>query len=260
MVVDFHKVKIGLFVTVAALCAMHSAAFAGSSPANTMTKRQYLESQNKEKVITPSERSCGMYLDQVDKIYKGARPKRQFRAFRLMYTRCTFYDPFIEETLRDMAEAREKAIGDDPIESSRALRNYKNIVRRHLVNLGVVNMALEIAKEDSRFGNPDFFREVRAMIIESLKGSFRDGSEPATAIEIVTMAEQDYIIANAGGKLLENELIKESGIYYYALDFEEEGTNKKFSIFLDVSTPMIVAQTRQQEAEKEQNLNVLGNP
>lgn len=258
MVIDFRNIASGALIAAATLYGLATPAFAG--PGDIMTKRQYLQSQNQEKIITPSERSCGLYLDQVDKIYKGNRPKNQFKGFRLMYSRCTFYDPFAEETLRNMAELREKAQGDDPVESSRALRSYKSTVRRHLVNLDVINMALEIAKEDSRFGDVDFLREVKSMITHSLKDTFRDGTEPAKAIEIVTVAEQNYIIANAGGKLIDSEMINESGIYYYALDFQSEENGEKFAIFLDVSTPMIVTKTRQEEAEKQQDLNVLGAP
>ena len=74
------------------------------------------------------------------------------------------------------------------------------------------------------------------------------------------MAEQDYIIASAGGELIDSELIEDDGLFYYALDFQEEGSNYKFSIFLDVTTPMTVIRRRQEEAEKQKQLNVFGSP
>lgn len=259
MAYNFHKILLGILILTLALSLPVSGASAGEAK-KFSSKREYMNWKNKNKKIPPSERSCGIYLEQVSLIYKGARPKNYFRNLRSMYARCTFYDPFSEDTLRNLAELYEKAIGDDPVEAPKALRTYKSLVQRHLANLAVVTMALDMAREDSRFGNPDLFQEVQSMIIESLKTTTRDGSEPSMAIEIITTGEQDYIVANSGGKLVDSELIEQNGVFYYALDFEDEENGEKFSMFLDVSTPMIVTRTRQQQAEKEERLNVKASP
>lgn len=258
MATRLHKTILGVMIFGMALTLSQIQAFA-DKPRFT-SKRDYLNSKKKDATIEPSERSCGLYLDQIENVYKGARPTNYFKSIRAMYARCTFYDPFSEDTLRTMAELREQAKGSDPVESAKALRSYKNIVRRHLANLDVVRMALQIAEEDARFGDVQFFREVRSMITESFKTSIQDGSEPSKAIDIVTMGEQDYIIANTDAKLLESEFIDDNGTFYYALDFEASEGKGKFSIFLNVTTPMRVIRARQKEAEKKQNLNVLGTP
>lgn len=259
MAYNFHKIVLGILILTLALSLPVSSASA-AEPKRFNSKREYINWKNKNKKIPPSERSCGIYLEQVALLYKGARPKNYFRSLRSMYARCTFYDPFSEDTLRSMAELYEKARSEDTAEASKALRSYKSLVQRHLLNLAVVTMALDMAREDSRFGNADLFEDVRSMIIESLKTTTRDGSEPSVAIEIITTGEQDYIVANAGGKLVESELIEENGIFFYALDFEDEETGERFSMFLDVSTPMIVTRTRQQQAEKEERMNVKPAP
>ncbi|MCB1592236.1 MAG: hypothetical protein KDI90_07270 [Alphaproteobacteria bacterium] len=263
MTTNLRNIALALFLVTTVLCAGALSANADSS--KIWTKRDRLKQEKLKQSATPSERACALYLDNMDKLYKGKSVdieiiEGRFKGLRKQYVRCTFYDPFSEPILKEMAALREEVLGSDPLQAAKAMKAYKNLVRRHLANLAVVQMALEIAREDSRFGSPEFYSDVRGFIRNSLRDKRHDGSEPSKAIEIMTMAEQDYIIASAGGELIDSELIEDDGLFYYALDFQEEGSNYKFSIFLDVTTPMTVIRRRQEEAEKQKQLNVFGSP
>lgn len=223
-----------------------------------LNKRDILKLKGYDKSLPASERSCGMYLDISESIYKGEKSKSHFLSLRNSYARCPFYDPYGEDTLRSMAEFREKVQGGDPVEGTKALRAYKSLLKNHIANLAVVEMAYKIAKEDTRFGSADFFREVKKLIVESLRDPFKDGTEPSRAIQIITMAEQDYVIRHAGGKLVKEELLEDSDKFYYVLDFVKEKARQEFTIYLDVSMPMIVMRTQQREAEKAQKMEALG--
>lgn len=202
-------------------------------------------------------RACKKYEESVEDHYidKGKR-ENNLLSLRIMYARCPYYDPYSENTLRVLIGLHEKAKGDDPKESLEALRGYKELLRKHTANLEVLQFALDVSKEDSRFGNQDFFRNMIKMLRQSIKSSVSDGTDPSRAIPIFTLSEQRYILSQIDGTLEKNEIIEQEGRVYSLYDFLDGSDHRRFTVFFDLTTPMAVMKTWQAEAEKREKLNL----
>ncbi|MCB1680835.1 MAG: hypothetical protein KDI61_08600 [Alphaproteobacteria bacterium] len=206
-------------------------------------------------VLPFSKVACMNYEEKVDAIYKGQHATNFMIPVRLLYTRCPYYDPYGDDTLREMLKLVEAAKGDDPMAAVDAMKDYKALVRKHLGNLDVVKMALQISKDDSRFGNPDFFRDVRKMITGSLEDVNHTGLDLNKPIQITTFAEQNYMVAKQKGRVENNEIVETGGAYYNIYDFI--GPDKKnFSLFLDITYPVLAMKNRKEEEEKKKKLNL----
>ncbi|QQS57961.1 MAG: hypothetical protein IPN28_03860 [Alphaproteobacteria bacterium] len=207
-------------------------------------------------VLPYSELACKNYEEKISYIYKGSRRSSTMGPLRVMYSRCPYYDPFGEETLRSMLKLSEMAKSKDPLEAINSIKDYKNLVRKHLANLSVVQMAMEISREDSRYGDPDFFREVKKMITESLTEKKGDGTELYRPVKITTMGEQDYIVSKQDGKVEKSEIIEANGIFYNIYDFVASDKKTRYSLFLDITTPMSAIKSRSEELEKSRKLDL----
>lgn len=207
-------------------------------------------------VIPYAKLACNNYEEAVKSIYDGARDAKFMGPVRVLYSRCPQYDPFGDDVLREMLVLSEKAKSNDPLEAANTMKEYKNLVRLHLANLAVVQMAWEISREDSRFGDPDFFREVKKMITGSLTEKNQTGTELNRSIKITTFAEQDYIVSKQEGKLEKSEIIEANGVFYNVCDFVAPDNKKRFTLFLDITTPMAVIKARNDELEKKKKLDL----
>ena len=122
--------------------------------------------------------------------------------------------------------------------------------------LGDVYKRQEISREDSRYGDPDFFREVKKMITESLTEKKGDGTELYRPVKITTMGEQDYIVSKQDGKVEKSEIIEANGIFYNIYDFVASDKKTRYSLFLDITTPMSAIKSRSKELEKSRKLDL----
>ncbi len=207
-------------------------------------------------VVPYSDLACKNYEKAVKNIYQGSRDSNFMGPVRLLYARCPYYDPYGEEVLREMLDLSEKAKSDDALMAVNKMKEYSNLVRKHLANLAVVQMAWEISRDDSRFGDPDFFKQVKKMITGSLTEKNVDGSELSRPIKITTLGEQDYIVSKQEGKVEKSEIVEANGIYYNIYDFVAPDNKTRHTLFLDITTPMSVIKNRNEEIEKNKKLNL----
>lgn len=119
-----------------------------------------------------------------------------------------------------------------------ALKAYNALVRDHLPNLDVLDLAYTYAKNNPTFGNAGFFAAVRKEIHKSIFDAFMDGRSAATAFEAMSMSEENYILARLGVEVLSTEVYEVGNKYYDVHEVRDQKTAEEYTLFIDVSAPL----------------------
>lgn len=177
-------------------------------------------------------------------------PQRfDFMRFRSLYSQTRQYDPIGEETLERMDRLSYTAASDkDPEKSGMALLEYQALVADHLAHLGVVMRAAALAREDKRFGNPEFFQWMREGLMQSVTIS-GDGRSLKGAYDVITLTEETMLLRALGYKL-ENTLPRHEGFVYYNMnEVQDLRTGEKLTLFVNTTYPMRFLEGKEKEKE-----------
>ena len=179
------------------------------------------------------------------------KPTRfDFMKFRILYSQTPQYDPIGEETLAELNEFAYIVVNDaDPERVKSALLAYRTVVSNHLAHIDVVLQALSLARQDKRFGKPEFFEWVREGLIRTvvISGS---GISLAKAYDIITLQEETILFQRLGVKPERGEPVKEGVTYYNMHDVVNLKNGRKYTIFVNTSVPM---RFLEKKAEYEKN-------
>ena len=109
--------------------------------------------------------------------------------------------------------------------------------------------ALSLARQDKRFGKPEFFEWVREGLIRTvvISGS---GISLAKAYDIITLQEETILFQRLGVKPERGEPVKEGVTYYNMHDGVNLKNGRKYTIFVNTSVPM---RFLEKKAEYEKN-------
>ncbi len=178
-----------------------------------------------------------------------------FMEFRAVYSETRQYDPIGEDTLARMDTLSYTVMTEKNTEKSgMALLEYRALVADHLAHLGVVMKALTLARQDKRFGNPDFFRWVKAGIMDTVMIS-GTGKSLREAYDVVTLPEETALLYTLNVKLLKADPRNEGMIWYNMDDVEDLRTKEHWTVFVNTTYPMRFLE-EQQQARSGPKLNI----
>ena len=196
------------------------------------------------------------YNDMARDALKNKPDRFDFMRFRSLYSRTRQYDPVGEKTLDRLNKFAYTALHHQyDFERESALNSYKELVSDHLANLAVVMQALSLAREDKRFGNPEFFEWVREGLVKTVVIS-GDGYTLRGAYDVITMQEEILLFNRLGFQQIDTQAVKEHLIYYNMHDVKDISTGKTRTVFVNTSIPMRYLEAVEEEAEQFYSLDI----
>ncbi len=170
-----------------------------------------------------------------------------FGTFRAYYAATDRYDPLAENTIRRMLVLSYRAQNEpDPEKRAKSLDEYGDLLAQHLANIEIVNQALVLARENRKFGDPEFLTWMRAGLMRSVLDS-GDGQSLGRAYNVVTLGEETLLLRELYGKALRTESAGEGAIYYNMHEVEDPATHKPYWVFVDTSRPMEYLERKKRE-------------
>ncbi len=206
------------------------------------------------------ERSDKAYEEALIKLSKASERylPTHIRGLRLVYTSTSFYTPFSEGLVDKMSKyAYAVDTSDDSAVVNKNLQEYRKILNKHIVNMGVLDFAITMAKVNAKFGSATYYEKIRDTIIDGLMPHELDGLAPERAFHIVTQNEELYILAKLGAEVRKSELYDVQGKYYNVYDvILEDGEFTQ--IFMNVTEPIKKSYIRQHVSEEEKTYTLPG--
>lgn len=189
------------------------------------------------------------YNQMVRDALKNKPPKFDFMQFRIYYSQTPQYDPMSEQALEEMNNYAFIVMNDeDPERVKSAMLAYKTVVTNHLANIDVVTQALSLAKDDKRFGNPEFFGWVKEGLIRTVMIS-GNGYTLKQAYDVITMQEEIILMGRLRLRPLSTVSRKEGVVYYNMHEVQNVDTGRTFTLFVNTTIPMKVIERREEEAQ-----------
>lgn len=227
---------------IAVLSAVLSVATIQSAKAQRLIDQPLIDTKNY--MDTP-------YYNKMARDALRDRPARfNFFQFRALYSRTRQYDPIGNKavnTINDLAYI--VAHDEDPERVETALFAYQTEVSNHLAHIDVVLLALSLAREDKRFGQPKFFEWMRDGLINTVVIS-GDGNSLAGSYDVITLSEEVILFNRLGLKRLATQPVEEGIIYYNMHDVEDLQTKQTRTVFVNTSIPMRhLEEVKQKEQE-----------
>lgn len=182
------------------------------------------------------------YRKEAQKALQKRRGDFQFSRMRDYYVQSSQYNPFADEIKDRLYEiSYEVSQRADPVESQPYLDEFDSIIKAHLANMNVILLAISLAEEDARYGDPEFYEWVmRGLLRELLRQG--DGDSFDQSYGIITTDEEVLLLQHLGVKILDTELIPYGSRYYNIHMAEDPKTGEKREIFIDVTMPLAKAE------------------
>lgn len=178
------------------------------------------------------------YNEMARDLLKTKSPYFDFMEFRSVYARTRQYDPMGDKTIGQMNDLAYLVMNqEDPERAQGALFAYQTLVSNHLAHIDVVMLALSLARQDKRFGKPEFFDWVKEGIINTVVIS-GDGLSLSGAYDVITLSEETVLFHRLGLKPYKTQSAKEGIVYYNMHDAIDVGTGEKRPVFVDTRIPM----------------------
>jgi hypothetical protein len=188
--------------------------------------------------VTPTVFAGVNYEDAADRAIDKRPPDFSFRFLRSMYMDSPQYEPEAADVNRQLINhAYTVQNSQDWIEIDENLAAFHTLIRDHLANIGAVEQALELSRQDERLGDPALYEWVREGLIRDLLKS-GNGRTPHGSYDIITMEEQDYLVAQLGFEVLSRETSHTGIKYYNMLEVGDPETGEEFTIFVDATYPL----------------------
>ncbi len=189
-------------------------------------------------VITKSYADTPYYNGMARNALKNKPARFDFMKFRVLYVRTRQYDPIGETALKTINDLAYIVIHDEnPERVAGALFAYQAEVAKHLAHIDVVMLALSLAREDKRFGHPEFFEWMRDGLIKTVLIS-GDGYTLNGAYDIITLSEEVILFNRLNFQKNETIPVKEGIVYYNMHDGEDMQSGRKRTVFVNTSIPM----------------------
>lgn len=162
-----------------------------------------------------------------------------FGIFRASYTQTKYYDPVSLRPSDRLLELSEMIVETNlTIEQAEsALAEYNKIIARHIANIGVLNVAINLAEEHKILGGAFHLRSIRNALFEEVKKS-GTGYSLANAYRVISPDEETMLLRYKNINILESKTVKEGFVYYNMHDVINRNTGKLETVFIDISIPM----------------------
>ena len=189
-------------------------------------------------------------------IYNGPAKRFSFTNFRRNYAQTRQYAPIAHDVVRALLDTaylvqNPKETGDEEI----ALRAYTSLLMDHLANLRVVEQALSLSLQDSRFGNVAALKRVRAGLLDNLLRS-GNGSSLRKAYDVITLEEEIALIRLLGLRTTDSHPRLEGIVHYTMHDVTAPETGEAFTVFINTSFPMHFLSAQASAVQQQLPLNI----
>lgn len=159
-------------------------------------------------------------------------------SLRAYYPKTEQFNPFAQDILDEMTEYGYIIdTSKDSMDVNRALIEYRRLLDLHMGNLDVVSFALTLSRVDVRFGDEVMLKNVRDILIEETMARGYDGKGPDTAYQIVTFAEESYILQGYRPQSRTTELYEVGGQYYNVHEIIDENGEYQ-QVYIDIGIPI----------------------
>ena len=207
-------------------------------------------------VITKSYADTPYYNKMVRNALKNKPARFDFMKLRILYARTRQYDPIGEAALKTINDFAYIVLHDeDPERAAGALFAYQAEVAKHLAHIDVVLLALSLAREDKRFGRPEFFEWMRDGLIKTVVIS-GDGYTLNGAYDVITLSEEVILFNRINFQKNETIPVREGIIHYNMHDGEDVQSGRKRTVFVNTSIPMKHLELLQLEQKKTFTLDI----
>ncbi len=173
-----------------------------------------------------------------------------FAFFRGYYSETPQYDPLAEQILKKIQDYAYVIKNDsDPYKRKEAQKKYTNLLLKHLANIDIVTQAYLLSKDDIRFGEHKFFSWLRRGLLESIKKS-GNGKSLMHAYDVITLGEETALLSALGIKVLKTIPAEQAQVYYNMHDVKDLRSGREYSIFVNITKPMLYLEDERYIKEK----------
>ncbi|MCK5374007.1 MAG: hypothetical protein KAJ40_01855 [Alphaproteobacteria bacterium] len=175
---------------------------------------------------------------------------------RHLYPLTPYYDPFGTNIIERMTHFAYIAdTSDNPKEINEALKEYRDLLCKHLANLDVVDYALTLSKAKPRYGDEVLLKAVRDALLEDVKGTKIRGKTPDSAYVIVTYGEEIVLLNNLDAKVEKSKIYEVNKKFYNVHDVVyKDGRHSQ--LYIDLTNPIYLYEKTQALREKENRISI----
>ncbi len=195
------------------------------------------------------------YNDTLRKLH--VEPKKladKINRLRGYYSTTKQYQPFARPVLDRLTEYALIVEEDkDQVAVNKALLSYRRLLNSHLVNLDVLSFAILMSRVDVRFGDKNFLKKVKGILVYSLLFSYEyKGKSPKNPYSIVSYGEETRILQEIGGTINQSKVYQVSNRFYNVHDITlKDGSY--LQIYMDVTAPIRSVLKNKALRKKEEN-------
>lgn len=219
--------------------------FSASSLADAITDRMV-------RINEANKKRCLEVLETFGKnTIEGLQLKADVLQYRSCYPYLDWYTPFSQDLVEKMtALAYGFDTETDATEKQKKLVEYKRFVKRHIADLAVVKLAITLSRGNPEYGNPKYYKNVKAYLQESILPPGREeGLYPENSYFVISYSEEEYVLSKIGGKLLKSEIYKVGEFYYNVHEIENKKTGNVKVYYVDMTLFMRLLNERQKIKE-----------
>ncbi|MCB1784368.1 MAG: hypothetical protein KDI13_10295 [Alphaproteobacteria bacterium] len=179
------------------------------------------------------------YAQLVERLYDGDSSAMDLAAsLRSYYPYTDGYSAFPDDLEDEIMALSFAAQDKDPEKARQALVEYRAFIKAHLGDVDVLYWAIPLAREDVRYGNPAFLKDIRDRLVNSIFEG-HDGLTPDQAPSIVTFGEEALVLARAGGKVIGKPDLRKNGPQHVNVyDIQDDKTGRLFKFYINVTIPV----------------------
>lgn len=166
------------------------------------------------------ERNKRLFDDAIDVIFEKPETRRLYVIrLRSYYPNQIHYTPLAEDVIEDLTYFAYLAdTAEDIDQRNQALNDYKDLFKKHLPNLGVLNYAITLARANPKYGSETFLTEIKTILETYLRDFPIDCRSPQNACAVITFEEETFFLSQRAKRILKSELVESRGQYYNVHD------------------------------------------
>lgn len=212
-----------------------------------------------------SYRADPQYEHMVRQLIEHIPQTFNFGQFRTVYARTSFYDP-IGEISRDalLEQAFIVQTSDDITKIKAALKSYHKLLNTHLANMNVLLQAIALSRDDKRLGNTQWLIKIKKGLLDNIL-STGDGKTLKTAYDVITLGEEDMLLAYLGFDVQETEYKNQHMLRYnihigHFIDYPDPKRPEGIPLFVNISIPIRHIEHLKNQIDQAPDLGFKGSP
>ncbi len=180
------------------------------------------------------------YEKRIDDLMSGrvGNVRNLVSNLRAMYPKTSYYDPFSTLIIKKLTTfAYDADMSTNPVESSKALSLYRDLLYKHIANFDVIEYALTLARANPVYGDELRLKEIRDVLMKDIKGREQNGASPDDAYRVVTYGEEEYLLALRKVTVKKSEVYRVENSFYDVVDVVDSDGNYS-QLYFDVTWPI----------------------